>query len=118
MGPTGPCGPCSEILWDRGKEWSCGKPTCGPACDCDRYLEVWNHVFTQFDRTADGKLNPLPRKNIDTGMGLERLSMLKQGVDSPFQLDTFVSLLKTLEQILGHSIIRELHNNVRSTDKR
>ena len=92
MGPTGPCGPCSEILWDRGAEWSCGKPTCSPACDCDRYLEVWNHVFTQFDRSADGKLTPLPSKNIDTGMGLERLSLLLQGGESPFDLDTFQSI--------------------------
>ena len=85
MGPTGPCGPCSEILWDRGAEWSCGKPTCGPDCDCDRYLEIWNHVFTQFDRSADGTLTPLPRKNIDTGMGLERLDvLLMQGVAKSF----------------------------------
>jgi len=108
MGPTGPCGPCSEILWDRGKEWSCGKPTCSPACDCDRYLEVWNHVFTQFDRSADGKLNPLPRKNIDTGMGLERLSLLIQGGESPFDLDTFQSIFETLETIGGKSIVKEL----------
>lgn len=92
MGPTGPCGPCSEILWDRGPEWSCGKSSCNPACDCDRYLEVWNHVFTQFDRSSDGKLNPLPRKNIDTGMGLERLTLLLQGVSSPFGTDMFQSI--------------------------
>ena len=108
MGPTGPCGPCSEILWDRGPEWSCGKPTCGPDCDCDRYLEVWNHVFTQFDRSADGKLSPLPSKNIDTGMGLERLSLLMQGGTSPFDLDTFEAIFQELERISGHSVIREL----------
>jgi alanyl-tRNA synthetase len=101
MGPTGPCGPCSEILWDRGKEWSCGKPTCGPDCDCDRYLEVWNHVFTQYDRSPDGKLTPLPRKNIDTGMGLERLTLLAQGVASPFETDAFKPLLRDLAQISG-----------------
>src|SRR4051812_37589143 len=99
MGPTGPCGPCSEILWDRGAEWSCGKPTCSPACDCDRYLEVWNHVFTQFDRASDGKLTPLPRKNIDTGMGLERLTLLAQSVESPFETDTFQTVFKELSRI-------------------
>lgn len=101
MGPTGPCGPCSEILWDRGKEWSCGKPTCSPACDCDRYLEVWNHVFTQFDRSADGKLTPLPRKNIDTGMGLERITLLTQGVTSPFDTDAFQVSFQDLAKVSG-----------------
>ena len=101
MGPTGPCGPCSEILWDRGPEWSCGKPDCGPACDCDRYLEVWNHVFTQFDRQADGKLVPLPRKNIDTGMGLERLTLLAQGVTNPFETDAFQMVFRELAKKTG-----------------
>jgi len=99
MGPTGPCGPCSEILWDRGPEWSCGKPACGPDCDCDRYLEVWNLVFTQFDRDAGGRLNPLPRKNIDTGMGLERLSLLLQSANSPFGTDGFQSVFRRLSQL-------------------
>ena len=117
MGPTGPCGPCSEILWDRGREWSCGKPDCGPACDCDRYLELWNHVFTQFDRSADGKLNPLPRKNIDTGMGLERLSFLLQGGESPFDLDTFQSLFESLEKIGGKSIVKELKRSKDTTNR-
>ncbi len=99
MGPTGPCGPCSEILWDRGQAWSCGKSTCSPACDCERYLEIWNHVFTQFDRSADGKLTPLPRKNIDTGMGLERLTLLSQGVESPFETDAFQALFKELVKL-------------------
>lgn len=101
MGPTGPCGPCSEILWDRGPAWSCGKSSCGPDCDCDRYLEVWNLVFTQFDRSADGTLTPLPRKNIDTGMGLERLSLLTQGASSPFGTDVFQALFKALENLSG-----------------
>jgi alanyl-tRNA synthetase len=109
MGPTGPCGPCSEILWDRGKERSCGKSTCGPACDCDRYLEVWNHVFTQFDRSADGKLTPLPRKNIDTGMGLERLTLLTQGVESPFETDAFQALFKDLAKISSKTDKTDAH---------
>ncbi len=104
MGPTGPCGPCSEILWDRGPEWSCGKKTCSPACDCDRYLEIWNHVFTQFDRSADGTLTPLPSKNIDTGMGLERVSLLTQGVDSPFDLDVFQPVFQDLMKLSGQSL--------------
>jgi alanyl-tRNA synthetase len=117
MGPTGPCGPCSEILWDRGPEWSCGKPTCSPACDCDRYLEIWNHVFTQFDRSADGKLTPLPKKNIDTGMGLERLSLLMQGGNSPFDLDTFQYIFADLESLISRSIIRELKNSKNTTNR-
>ena len=71
MGDTGPCGPCSEIYYDRGEKYSCGKPTCGVGCDCDRYMEIWNLVFTQFDRQKDGSMPLLPHKNIDTGMGLE-----------------------------------------------
>src|SRR5205807_1280267 len=100
-GPTGPCGPCSEILWDRGAEWSCGKPTCNPSCDCDRYLEVWNHVFTQFDRSSDGKLAPLPRKNIDTGMGLERLTMLTENATSPFDTDILRALVREISHLCG-----------------
>jgi alanyl-tRNA synthetase len=107
MGPTGPCGPCSEILWDRGPEWGCGKPGCGVGCDCDRYLEVWNLVFTQFNRGADGKLTPLPRKNIDTGMGLERLSLLVQGVASPFGTDAFQTIFRALGKIIDREIPRE-----------
>ncbi len=68
-GPTGPCGPCSEILFDQGEEFSCGKPSCAPGCDCDRYLEIWNLVFMQYNRDSDGELHPLPNKSIDTGMG-------------------------------------------------
>jgi len=89
MGPTGPCGPCSEILMDMGEEISCGKPSCGPGCDCDRYLEIWNLVFTQFDRQANNELKPLPRKNIDTGMGLERLVAAANNKPSIFLTDLF-----------------------------
>ncbi|MBI2916231.1 MAG: alanine--tRNA ligase, partial [Elusimicrobia bacterium] len=96
MGPTGPCGPCSEILVDRGESFSQDHACPGPGCDCDRYLEVWNLVFTQFDRTADGKLRPLPQKNIDTGMGLERLSSVIQGLSSAFETDLFEGLNHTI----------------------
>ena len=84
----GPCGPCSEIYYDRGPEWGCGSKDCKPGCDCDRYLEFWNHVFTQFDRQEDGSYPRLAHPNIDTGMGLERLACILQGVDSIFDVDT------------------------------
>ena len=86
MGNTGPCGPCSEIIYDQGPEFSCGKPTCDVGCNCDRYLEIWNLVFTQFDLQEDGTLVPLPKKNIDTGMGLERLTSIVQRVRTDFRL--------------------------------
>ncbi len=87
-GIDGPCGPCSEIHFDRGPEYGCGKPDCKIGCDCDRYMEFWNLVFTQFERHEDGTYTPLAQKNIDTGMGLERLAALMQGVDSIFDVDT------------------------------
>jgi len=90
---TGPCGPCSEIYYDRGEEHGCGRPDCSPGCECERYLEVWNLVFMEFDLADDGTLTPLPQQNIDTGMGLERAAMLIQGVDSLFDIDTFQPLL-------------------------
>ena len=89
MGSQGPCGPCSEIMYDQGPEFSCGRAECNVGCDCDRYLEIWNHVFTQFDLQKDGTLVPLPKKNIDTGMGLERLTALVQAVKSDFETDLF-----------------------------
>jgi alanyl-tRNA synthetase len=101
MGETGPCGPCSEILMDQGPALSCGKPDCAPGCDCDRYLEIWNLVFTQFDRAADGTLNPLPKPNIDTGMGLERLAAVVQGVTSNYDADLFRELIAFLEDRSG-----------------
>src|SRR2546421_6266621 len=93
---TGPCGPCSEIYYDRGEEHGCGRPTCGPGCECDRFLEVWNLVFMEYDLAEDGALTPLPQQNIDTGMGLERATMLLQGADSLFDIDTFRPLLDWL----------------------
>ncbi len=87
MGKTGPCGPCSEIVIDRGEEYGCGKSSCGPACDCARHVELWNLVFTQFNRREDGKLEPLKQKNIDTGIGLERLASIMQDVPSVFDID-------------------------------
>jgi len=96
MGDTGPCGPCSEMVVDRGPDKGCGKPTCGVTCDCDRYVELWNLVFTQFDRQRDGTLIPLKQKNIDTGMGLERLTAIIQGVDSGFDTDLFKPVIACL----------------------
>src|SRR5947207_1553572 len=93
---TGPCGPCSEIHYDRGEEYGCGRPTCGPGCECDRYLEVWNLVFMEYDLAEGGTLTPLPRQNIDTGMGLERAAMLLQGVESVFDIDTCRPLTERL----------------------
>ena len=89
---AGPCGPCSEIYYDRGEKYGCGKPDCAPGCDCDRYMEVWNDVFTQFENDGHGNYTELAQKNIDTGMGLERLAVACQDVDSMFDIDTIVAL--------------------------
>jgi len=91
---TGPCGPCSEVYYDRGPEYGCGSPDCKPGCDCDRYMEFWNHVFTQFDRQEDGSYLELEHKNIDTGMGLERMACIMQGVDSIYNVDTMQAILQ------------------------
>jgi len=99
MGDTGPCGPCSEILIDQGEALGCGKPDCAPGCDCDRYLEIWNLVFTQFDRDPQGNLNPLPNPNIDTGMGLERLAAVVQGVTSNYDADIFKDIIGRIEDL-------------------
>lgn len=98
---VGPCGPCSEIYFDRGEEYGCGKPDCKPGCDCDRYLEFWNHVFTQFNRDEEGNYTPLSHPNIDTGMGLERLACIMQGVDSIFDIDTIRYILDEVVRISG-----------------
>ena len=89
---AGPCGPCSEVYYDRGEKYGCGKPTCGVGCDCDRYMEVWNDVFTQFDGDGKGNYKELEQKNIDTGMGLERLAVVMQDVDSVFDIDTMKAI--------------------------
>ena len=98
---TGPCGPCSEIYFDRGPDKGCGKPDCNVGCDCDRFIEVWNLVFTQFDRQEDMTYLPLKSKNIDTGMGLERLACVMQEVDSIFEVDTIRSVLDHVCEIAG-----------------
>lgn len=103
MGDTGPCGPCSEILFDQGEAMGCGEPSCGPGCECDRYLELWNLVFTQFNRDAEGNLTPLPRPNIDTGMGLERLTAVVQGVTTNYDTDLFRDIIDTIEKLSGKS---------------
>ena len=101
MGDTGPCGPCSEILIDQGPEVGCGKSTCAVGCDCDRYLEIWNLVFMQFNRDETGKLTPLPKPSIDTGMGLERLSAVVQGVKSNFETDLFQPIIRQIAAVAG-----------------
>ncbi len=98
---TGPCGPCSEVYFDRGPEFGCGKEDCKPGCDCDRYLEFWNYVFTQFDRQADGSYVPLAHPNIDTGMGLERLACIMQNVDSIYAIDTMRAILDEVVRLSG-----------------
>lgn len=98
---TGPCGPCSEIYFDRGEAYGCGKPDCKPGCDCDRFVEIWNHVFTQFNRDNEGNYSPLKQKNIDTGMGLERLACVMQGVNSIFDVDTIRYILEGVVEISG-----------------
>ena len=95
----GPCGPCSEIYFDRGEEYGCGKETCGVGCDCDRYVEIWNNVFTQFDSDGKGTYTPLDHPNIDTGMGLERLACVVQGVDNLFLVDTVQNIMKHISEI-------------------
>jgi alanyl-tRNA synthetase len=101
MGETGPCGPCSEIHYDHGEKYGCGKPSCGVGCDCDRYMEIWNLVFMQFERDEDGKMKPLPKPSIDTGMGLERLATVVQGGHSNYESDLFTPLIREVERLTG-----------------
>ena len=98
---AGPCGPCSEIYYDRGEKYGCGKPGCTVGCDCDRYMEVWNNVFSQFDNDGEGHYAELKQKNIDTGMGLERLAVVCQGVDSLFDVDTVMNITHKVSELTG-----------------
>ena len=98
---SGPCGPCSEIYYDRGEEYGCGKPGCTVGCDCDRYMEVWNNVFSQFDNDGHNNYTELKQKNLDTGMGLERLAVVCQGVNSLFEVDTVMNITKKVSELTG-----------------
>lgn len=121
---TGPCGPCSEIYFDRGEEYGCGKPDCAVGCDCDRYVEFWNLVFTQFDKDENGNYNRLAHPNIDTGMGLERIACIMQGVTSIFEVDTIRKILDTAAEMtnvtygknkLNDISLRVITDHIRST---
>jgi len=101
-GEMGPCGPCSEIHWDFGEDTGCGRSDCSPSCDCGRFLEIWNLVFTEFYQDVDGKRTPLPKKNIDTGMGLERTAAVLQGTRSPYDTDLFAPIIGRVAKLVGH----------------
>ena len=101
MGDTGPCGPCTEIFWDNGPGTGCGSPDCAVGCDCDRYMEIWNNVFMQFNRDKDGTLHPLPKPSVDTGMGLERVSAVMQGVTSNYDTDLLQGIIRHIESLSG-----------------
>ena len=109
---SGPCGPCSEIYFDRGPEYGCGKPTCGVGCDCDRYMEIWNLVFSQFDADGKGHYERLARPNIDTGMGLERLACVMQGVGNLFEVDTVQSVLHHVEHIANKTYGEDVKTDI------
>ncbi|HHT9129440.1 MAG TPA: alanine--tRNA ligase [Candidatus Brocadiaceae bacterium] len=112
LGPNGPCGPCSEIFFDQGTKIGCGRKECEPACDCDRFVEIWNLVFTQYDRKEGGNLEPLPHKNVDTGMGLERMSRVMQGVQTNFDIDIFIPIIKCIEEITKSKYNGRIENAV------
>jgi alanyl-tRNA synthetase len=112
MGDTGPCGPCSEILYDQGSSVGCGRPECDIHCDCDRHLEIWNLVFTQYDRDENGKLNPLAKPSIDTGMGLERLTAVIQDVKSNYDTDLFTPIISFMEKTSGKTYGKNADNDV------
>ena len=101
MGDTGPCGPCTEIFWDNGPEVGCGSSECAVGCDCDRYMEIWNNVFMQFNRSADGTMTPLPKPAVDTGMGLERITTVMQGVRSNYDTDLLQGIIRHIERHSG-----------------
>ncbi len=108
QGPCGPCGPCAEVFFDRGEKAGCGKDTCNPACGCGRFVEIWNLVFTQFDRRPDGQLIPLPQNNIDTGMGLERMASVLQGKASNFEIDILYPAVEESRKIIGSAADQEV----------
>ena len=109
---TGPCGPCSEIYFDRGEKYGCGSPDCKPGCDCDRYMEIWNNVFSQFNNMGDGTYTELAQKNIDTGMGLERLACVMQGVDNMFEVDSIRKIIDTVCTIASKNYGTDAKNDV------
>lgn len=109
---SGPCGPCSEVYYDRGEKYGCGKPDCTVGCDCDRYMEIWNDVFTQFDNDGEGRYSELEQKNIDTGMGLERLASVVQDVDSIFDVDTIKALRDHVCRLAGKEYGKEYKDDV------
>lgn len=109
---SGPCGPCSEIYFDRGEKYGCGSPDCGPGCECDRYTEFWNNVFTQFDNDGNNNYTPLDHPNIDTGMGLERLACIMQGVDNIFEVDTIQNIMKKICEIANVTYHDDNKNDV------
>ncbi len=120
----GPCGPCTELYFDRGEKYGCGKPTCGVGCDCDRYVEFWNNVFSQFVNDGKGNYTPMDHPNIDTGMGLERLACIMQGVDNLFLVDTVQNIMKKISELVGVSYgegektdisLRVITDHIRST---
>ena len=109
---TGPCGPCSEIYFDRGEKYGCGSPDCKPGCECDRYMEIWNNVFSQFNNMGDGTYTELEHKNIDTGMGLERLACVMQGVDNMFEVDSVRKILDTVCKIASKEYGKDKSNDI------
>jgi len=112
MGDTGPCGPCTEIFWDNGPEVGCGSPDCAVGCDCDRYMEIWNNVFMQFDRSADGTLTPLPKPAVDTGMGLERITTVMQGEKSNYDTDLLQGIIRYIEELSGKAYRADARDDV------
>ena len=109
---SGPCGPCSEIYFDRGEKYGCGSPDCGPGCECDRFTEFWNNVFTQFDNDGNNNYTPLAHPNIDTGMGLERLACIMQGVDNIFEVDTVQNTMNKISEISGIKYHDDAKNDI------
>ena len=112
MGDTGPCGPCTEIFWDNGPETGCGNPYCAVGCDCDRYMEIWNNVFMQFNRDENGVMTPLPKPSVDTGMGLERIATVMQGVTSNYDTDLIQGIIRHVEKLSGKRYRRDEKDDV------